>query len=226
MKVLGIDEAGRGSVIGPMCIGGVMIEEKDEKKLKDIGVKDSKLLKREKREELSEKIEGIAENCVVIRISPCKIDSNKRSGGNLNQLEAMRMADIINLTKPDKAIIDCPDNGGHKFRDYLMSYLEHKDFELVLENKADLNYPVVSAASIMAKVSRDDSMTELEEELGEKLGVGYPHDKYTIAHLERIAEENNGKMPSYVRTTWDTVNRICAKYKQNSLSSFLGKLKK
>jgi len=224
IKILGIDEAGRGAVLGPLVVGGVLIEDKNEKKLKKIEVKDSKLLKPKQREDLAPKIEEIATHSVVIRISPCKIDSNRRSGGNLNQLEALRMADIINMTKPDKAIIDSPDHNSHKFRDFLWSHLENKNVELVCENSADKNYPVVSAASIVAKVSRDAAIKDLKKQLGEDIGVGYPHDKRTINFLEKIAEQNKGKMPSYVRTTWDTTIQITEKYRQKTILGFIESL--
>jgi len=224
IRILGIDEAGRGAVLGPLVICGILIEDRNEKKLKKLNVKDSKLLKPKRRETLAPKIEEIATHSVVIRISPCKIDSNRRSGHNLNQLEALRMADIINMTKPDKVIIDSPDHNSHKFRDFLWSNLENKNIELVCENFADQNYPIVSAASIVAKVNRDNAIKELEQQLGEEIGIGYPHDQRTINFLKKIAEQNKGKMPSYVRTTWDTTIQIIEKYRQKTILGFIESL--
>jgi len=201
-----------------------MIDDKSEKKLNKMNVKDSKLLKPYQREKMAPKIEEIATHSVVIRVSPCKIDHNRKNGINLNQIEASRMADIINMIKPDKVIVDSPDHNSHKFRDYLWSKLDNKDVELVCENKADQNHKVVSAASVVAKVNRDLAMKELEKQLGEPLGVGYPHDQRTIDHLEKIAEKNKGKMPSYVRTTWDTTIQITEKYRQKTVLSFIESL--
>ena len=193
-----------------------MIDDKSEKKLNKMNVKDSKLLKPYQREKMAPKIEEIATHSVVIRVSPCKIDHNRKNGINLNQIEALRMADIINMIKPDKVIVDSPDHNSHKFRDYLWSKLDNKDIELVCENKADQNHKVVSAASVVAKVNKNKAIKELEKQLGEPLGVGYPHDQKTIDHLEKIAEKNKGKMPSYVRTTWDTTIQITEKYRQKT----------
>ena len=223
---MGIDETGRGSVIGPMVLCGLVVNEEQEKQLKKLGVKDSKLLTPKKREELSEKIENIATHIIIIRVPSHKIDTNRKKGINLNQIEAIKMAEIINMTKPDKVYIDAPSYNSTKFTDYLFSKIEDKKIKIIAENYADKKYPVVSAASIVAKVDRDEQIRKLERELGEPLGVGYPHDELTIKHLEKIARENKGKMPRYVRTTWDTTKQIVKKYEQKGLVGFLKKVTK
>lgn len=224
MKILGIDESGRGAVIGPLVICGVMIDEKNEKKLRKLRVKDSKQLTPKKREELAPEIEKVATHTVILRVPSCKIDANRRRGVNLNQIEAIKMAEIINLLEPDKAIVDAPGFNTHKFRDYLWSKLENKNVELVCENFADQNYPVVSAASIVAKVDRDKQIEKLKKKVGFKFGVGYSHDAKTIKFLEKLAKENKGKLPIYVRHTWDTVERIKNEYSQLRILSFFKKL--
>jgi len=224
--VLGIDEAGRGAVVGPLVVCGFLIDEKDEKKLKKIGVKDSKKLTPKKREELASKIEEIGIHIVIIRVPSAKIDANRRRGINLNQIEAIKMAEIINLLEPDKVIVDSPSYNTNKFRDYLWSKLEKKKVELVSENFADQNYPVVSAASIIAKVNRDEAIEELKKKVGKDFGVGYPHDPRTIEFLNKLAEKNKGKLPSYVRHTWDTVERIKNEYSQLRILSFFKNLMK
>jgi len=224
IKIVGIDEAGRGAVLGPLVVCGVLIEDKDEKKLRKLKVKDSKKLTPKKREELAPKIEEIAKYTVVLRVPCCKIDTNRRRGVNLNQIEALKMAEIINLVEPDKAIIDAPSFNTNKFRDYLWSKLDNKNVELVCENFADQNYPVVSAASIVAKVNRDESIEELKKQVGEDFGVGYSHDSRTIEFLNNLAEKNKGKMPVYVRHTWDTVEQIKNRYSQLRIISFFKKI--
>jgi len=221
MMILGLDEAGRGAVLGPLVVCGLAIDESAEKKLKDLGVKDSKELSPKKREELAAKIEKIATHTIIIRIPSCKIDRYRRRGVNLNQIEALTMAEIINMLQPDKVIVDAPSYNSSKFRDYLWSKIEDKNIELITENFADKTYPVVSAASIMAKVERDRRVKEIEHMVGEPIGVGYPHDELTIQFLEKVAKENRGKMPRYVRQTWDTVEQIKKKYEQKGLLTFL-----
>ena len=207
-----------------MVICGLVATEEQEKELKKIGVKDSKLLTPKKREELSEKIENIATHVIILRIPAHKIDANRKKGINLNQIEAIKMAEIIDIPKPDKVYIDSPSYNSHKFMDYLFSKLEHKKVKIIAENHADKKYPVVSAASIMAKVDRDEQIKKLEKEVGEPIGVGYPHDETTIKHLEKLARENKGKMPRYVRTTWDTTRQIIKRYEQKGLVGFLKKV--
>jgi len=224
IRVLGIDEAGRGAVVGPLVVCGFLIDEKDEKKLKKIGVKDSKKLTPKKREELAAKIEEIGIHIVIIRVPSSKIDANRKRGINLNQIEAIKMAEIVNLLEPEKVIVDAPSYNTNKFRDYLFSKIEKKKVKLISENFADQNYPVVSAASILAKVNRDEAIEELKKKVGEDFGVGYCHDPRTIGFLNKLAEKNHGKLPSYVRHTWDTVERIKNEYSQLRILSFFKKL--
>lgn len=226
IRVLGIDESGRGAVLGPLVVCGFLIDEKDEKTLKKIGVKDSKKLTPKKREELASKIEEVGIHIVIIRVPSAKIDANRKRGINLNQIEAIKMAEIVNLLEPDKVIVDAPSHNTNKFRDYLFSKIENKKVKLISENFADQNYPVVSAASIIAKVNRDEAIEELKGKVGENFGVGYCHDPRTIEFLNKLAEKNHGKLPSYVRHTWDTVERIKNEYSQLRILSFFKKLMK
>jgi len=224
IRVLGIDEAGRGAVLGPLVVCGFLIDEKDEKELKKIGVKDSKQLTPKKREELAPKLEEVGIHIVIIRIPSAKIDANRKRGINLNQIEAIKMAEIINLLEPDKVIVDSPSYNTNKFRDYLFSKMENKKIKLISENFADQNYPVVSAASIIAKVNRDEAIEELKKKAGKDFGVGYSHDPRTIEFLNNLAEKSRGKLPSYVRHTWDTVERIKNEYNQLRILSFFKRI--
>jgi len=224
---MGIDEAGRGAVIGPLVVCGVVIDEEKEKELKELNLKDSKELTPKRREELAEKIEKIADNIIVLQVSACTIDSMRRSGINLNQIEAIKMADAINMLLPEKVIIDLPGYNSNKFKDFLFSKLDEdaKKAEFILENYADKNYPVVSAASIIAKVERDKKIDLLKKEFNYDFGVGYSHDERTIAFLEKLARENNGKMPKNIRTTWETVQEIVKKHQQKGLRAFFNRIK-
>src|SRR3989338_6306778 len=135
-----------------MC--GFQIEEEQEAQLRKIKVKDSKLLTREEREELYTKILKISDKYKIIRIKPKEIDSavKRHDGLNLNWLEADKSAEILDDLGPNIAIIDAPGNNIEKYKNYLFKKLKNKGIKLVLEHKADVNYPVVSAASILAKV--------------------------------------------------------------------------
>ncbi|MDD5193081.1 MAG: ribonuclease HII [Candidatus Nanoarchaeia archaeon] len=202
MKLLGIDEAGRGPVIGPMIIAGVMIQDGKEVLLG--AVKDSKLLTHKKRIELNHLIQEHSE-FKIIEVSPKEIDAavdgNDKKNMNLNWLEAYKQAEIINEMKPDVVIIDCPHPIPKKFEDYLRNLLdkELKDIKLIVEHKADVNYPVCSAASIIAKVRREEEVEKLKEKYGD-IGPGYPANAVT----QKFIKENWNKHPEIFRHSWST----------------------
>ncbi|MCK4885318.1 ribonuclease HII, partial [Candidatus Bathyarchaeota archaeon] len=102
--IAGVDEAGRGPVIGPLVIAGVSLDENDLPKLVDLGVKDSKLLSPQRRETLSSQIKKLALNYHIVLLSPAEIDrvvESKRKLHKLNRLEAVTMARVIAVLKPD-----------------------------------------------------------------------------------------------------------------------------
>ncbi|MBN2102082.1 MAG: ribonuclease HII [Candidatus Aenigmarchaeota archaeon] len=222
--IAGIDEAGRGPVLGPMSIAGVSIRKADEKKLIEIGVKDSKDLTPKKREELAKKIEKIAKDIFVINVAPCRIDNyllyQKLS---LNEVEIIRFADIGDLLRSDKLYVDSPEVKTDKFANKLKAKMEYKNTEITAENKADSKYPVVSAASIIAKVARDAEMEKLRKEFGVR-GSGYPSDEETISWMKEYLDKN-GKFPEkgLVRFSWDTTKKMLAERKQSRLFGFFRK---
>lgn len=201
MKVLGIDEAGRGPVIGPMIMAGVMVEDSREEELGD--VKDSKLLTHGKRMELDKQIREVADDFMVVEISPAEIDKALASEDlNLNWLEAHKQAEIINSLGPDKAYIDCPSVNCEAFEKYLRGLIDDK-VELVVEHKADEKYKSCSAASILAKVLREKRMEEIREKYGDA-GPGYPSNAVTI----KFVQENWDKYPEIFRKSWSTYKKV------------------
>lgn len=217
--VAGIDEAGRGAVMGPLVIAGVCADERTANSLKKIGVKDSKLLAPKRREELAKRIEDMVKDIAVIKVGPCKIDSHRKGGVNLNQIEGMKMADITNFLSPHRVYIDAPDRNIEKFTRFVQKMLrEEPRPEIIMEHKADLRYPIVSAASIIAKVERDSEIDKLREEHGE-IGSGYPSDDVTTAWLKNHMDLN-GKFPDFVRRTWMTAELMEKERLQTRLGSF------
>ncbi|HIH14645.1 MAG TPA: ribonuclease HII [Nanoarchaeota archaeon] len=183
-----------------MC--GVVVEEEDLAKLAEIGVKDSKLLTTKKREALFEPIKKIVKAYKLIIIEPQEIDDAVNSDTtNLNFLEAMKTALILNELKPDKAIVDCPSNNIPAYKEYLQNLLTVK-MELVLEHNAEKHLQV-AAASILAKVTRDRIIVDLEKKYGE-MGSGYPADPVTQAFLKKNAK----KYPEIFRKSWATYKKI------------------
>jgi len=209
--ICGIDEAGRGSVLGNLVIAGVFCGEDEIERLEEIGVKDSKKLSRSERAKLYKKL--VSEfKYLVIKISPLEIDK-RRKRISLNELEGEKFAEIINVLKPEKAYVDCADAVPANFRSHIMKKLNHA-CELIIEHRADETYPIVSAASIIAKVERDEGIKKLGEEYG-GIGSGYPSDPKTIAFIENWYRKNRS-MPSFVRKSWKTVSRV----KNRRLSEF------
>jgi len=220
MKVCGIDEAGRGSLIGPLVIAGVCVSEEKIEKLKEIGVKDSKKLSREKREELYKQIESICEDIVVLRISPCTIDLQREAGINLDKIEAMKIAQIIDVINADKIYIDSLEQNSKNFEKLIKEFLNNKNANLVVENYLDESVPVVSAASIIAKVERDRVIDEIKKEVGIDFGTGYPHDPLTINFIEILLKEKK-ELPTFVRKSWISIEILKEKIAQKKLSEFL-----
>ena len=215
MIIAGVEEAGRGPVIGPMVMTGVMLEEEKIKKLQSIGVKDSKLLTPQKREELFDFVCAIVKKHHTIILSPTQIDNALESKEiNLNWLEAITSAKILNKLRPDKAILDCPSNNIVAYANYVKNLLEH-EMILVCEHKADLNHTIVAAASIIAKVTRDRIINDLKQKVGSDFGSGYPSDPKTQAFLSK-----NYDRYDIFRKSWSSYKRIVESKKQKGILDF------
>jgi len=208
MLIAGVDDAGRGAIIGPLVIAGVLLDEKDIPKLVVLRVKDSKLLSPKRREELSGAIRELVLKYHVEKLWPREIDKVVNSHiklQKLNRLEAQTMAKVIDALKPDKAIVDASDVNEVRYKEHILESLSYKP-EVISEHKADRNYPIVSAASIIAKVERDKAIAELTRKFGE-MGCGYPTDPQTIAFLENWLRQY-GEYPDFVRKSWKPAKKL------------------
>ena len=185
-------------------------------------MKDSKVLSPKKREELAEKIESVASNIVVLRVQPCRIDDMRAIGTNLDRIEAMKMAEIITMSGFGKVYIDALSQNPKRFEKVIREYLNGNESELIVKNYMDESVAVVSAASIIAKVSRDKAVREIEERVGVPIGVGYPHDAATISFVEGLLREKK-ELPTFVRKSWVTVELLREKLEQKKLNVFAGK---
>jgi len=208
MLVGGVDESGRGCVLGPLVVAGVCIESERLGELEELGVKDSKALTVDQRESLYCEI---LERCVATELSraePTEIDwyvSRGKKYRRLNYLEARHMARVIDALGADEVFVDAPDTNPQRFTKELTELLSCKP-RIVAEHKADVNYVIVSAASVVAKVERDREVARLREAHGE-FGSGYPSDQDTITFLENwVARE--GSRPDFARKSWKTWERI------------------
>ncbi|MCR8433811.1 MAG: ribonuclease HII [Crenarchaeota archaeon] len=204
----GIDEAGRGPVIGPMVIACVSVprDKGDEvnELLLNIGVKDSKLLSKKKREELFERLKQYLGSITVAYIAPEIIDEYA-SKGRYNWLEAEVISRLLSLIPGIKIVyIDAPSNS-KDFEKKIRSFLRGESgIELIVEKQADKKYPIVSAASIVAKVLRDKAIEEIKKEIEIDFGSGYPSDPKTREALPKILKIR----PEAVRKSWKTLRKV------------------
>ncbi|TDA29247.1 MAG: ribonuclease HII [Archaeoglobi archaeon] len=194
----GIDEAGKGCVIGPLVVAGVACESEDY--LRSIGVKDSKKLSQKKREELAEKIRRVA-RIEIIKIPADELDEMMECR-TINEILKESYSEIIKRLKPEIALVDSPDVKPERLASQLR---EMTGVEVVAEHKADEKFPIVSSASIIAKVERDKEVEILRRKYGD-FGSGYASDPKTIAYLKQLKE-----IPPFVRRKWKTVERLSQK---------------
>ncbi len=222
--IIGIDDAGRGPVLGPMVLAGVLFKADEEEILKKIGVKDSKKILPKKRGEIAIKIKDMC-SYHSEQVSPEEIDSGLGVGKNLNQVEAIMAAKIINYflreTSQDeelKVIIDCPSVNCEAWKAYLEAYVEESSrdrIKISVEHKADDNHLVVGAASIIAKTTRDSEMEKIRQKIGINCGSGYASDPKTIEFLKLHPEKYRGM--NIIRESWDTFKKIQEKKVQETL---------
>ena len=202
MKICGVDDAGRGSMIGPMVIAGISIEKKNIPKLRKLGVRDSKKLSPKKRELLYKEIIKLVDDYHVIRIPPRTIDKYVFEH-NLNHLEAKKMAAVITHLKSEISYVDSCDVNATRFGREI-SDLSNKS-KVRSYHYADSRFVVVSAASIIAKVSRDRSISRLNKNY--QFGSGYPSDKKSVNFVKKLVSTKK-PLPSSVRKSWKPVQKI------------------
>jgi ribonuclease HII len=221
--ILGIDDAGRGPVIGPMVLAGCLIDSSNEKELRRLGVKDSKQITPKRRTFLVEKIKEISETFEVIRVLPPEIDEMGPDGNKrikLNEIEAKACAEIINRInkgyKKIKIIIDCPSTNISKWKDYLLTKIDNlSNLAISCEHKADVNHISVSAASIIAKDIREKEMDKIRERYVEEIGSGYCSDPLTMKFIEKYAVKYQDD--GIFRRTWITWKKASLNFEQSKL---------
>jgi ribonuclease HII len=225
-RTLGIDEAGRGAVIGPLVICGAVLNASQSGELIRIGSRDSKRFTPKARERAAERIREVLEDVVTVVYSPQEIDRAVRCR-QLNVLEARGMADIINSVCPDVVYVDAVGRiipglfvsgpGIRNFRHLLRDLVRTRP-EMIIEHNADERYPVVAAASVLAKVTRDRLVASLYETYGEAFGSGYP-DRKTMDFIVRYYREHRC-FPVDMRMNWKTRRKLLSLITQKKLDDF------
>lgn len=217
----GIDEAGRGPVVGPLVVGLVAAES--EEALRALGVRDSKLLSASRREALVSEIATVADGVEVVQASAADIDARRRRQ-SLNQIEVELFADLGRRIEAHTYYLDACDVDAARFGREFAARLERSPPPaIVSEHHADATYPLVSAASIVAKVRRDAELRKiaarLEPKVGLPLGSGYSHDEVTRRFLDKHLELF-GRFPVEARQSWDTARQLTAAREQRRLDGF------
>lgn len=202
--ICGIDEAGRGCILGPMVIAIASIDPMDEYKLKEMGVRDSKLLTPKKRDELLPKVCAMCKTQFII-ISAEEL-TQLMDEMSLNEIEAKKIGDLLKKQDANTAFIDSPDGIPQNFSKRIKKYIKGTKIKLISENKADRNHPIVAAASIVAKTKRDEEIERIKKELGYDFNSGYTSDPKTIEYLKKNL--TNPKLQKYIRHKWKTLQRL------------------
>jgi len=209
----GVDEAGRGSVLGPLVVGAVYSDSDDE--LVKMGVKDSKKLPPKTREHLFELITKKYEVNIVM-ISAAGIDE-KRKEMSLNDIELEMFVEACSKFPVSEVYADCPDTNEAGFSTEMGRKM--KGPEIIARHKADDIFPIVSAASIIAKVTRDLMIVDIKKELGKNIGSGYPSDHFTMEFIEKWIKDN-GCPPPYTRCSWEPVRNLMTLSKNTRISDW------
>lgn len=212
--ICGIDEAGRGPVLGPMVVAGVMIES--AAKLNELKVRDSKKCTPKRREQLAQELEKIVETKLII-VPAGDIDT-MRERLTINQIETKLFASVIEKLRPNIVYVDSADVNEKRFGQNIKNELNFK-VRIISKHNADQIYPIVSAASIMAKTTRDAEIRKIAEEIGENIGSGYPSDPTTIQFMKRWIDEH-GKPPPHTRLSWKTAQRLLSGTKTKKIENY------
>ena len=206
MQVCGVDEAGRGSMLGPLVVAGISINKSKVNLLKKQGVRDSKKLSPKAREHLYKKIIQIVDDHYIVKISPRIIDKSV-SNHSLNHLEAKYMAKVISKLSPSTAFVDSCDVNSKRFGKEISKLTSNTKIRSY--HHADSKFITVSAASILAKVSRDRAITRLSKK--HDIGSGYPSDPKTKVFVKKSIRRNQNL--TFLRKSWKPVKILMEKRK-------------
>lgn len=211
MQICGVDDAGRGSVIGPLLVAGVSIEKTKVQLLKEMGIKDSKRLSPSTREKIYKKIIRTVDSYHIVKVSPKRVDASVNKN-LLNDLEARSMARVISKLSPSVSYVDSCDVNPNRFGRRVFEFAQTS--KIISSHRADEEYTIVSAASIVAKVSRDRTIKKLN--VFHSLGSGYPSDTTTMNFVRSCFEPEEFRLPPFIRKTWKPVRLLMGqKYNDN-----------
>ena len=220
MWQVGVDEAGRGPVLGPLVVTAFSLPKPDVVLLEERGITDSKKIKPKERQEM---FEWIIENSKsrgweyhIYTSTPAEID-HAMSLESLNQHEVNIFSHCISKLncseKGGTVFLDACDVNAERFgsnvRSQISKWIDSGAWKIESMHGADEMFAVVGAASILAKVTRDLSIEEIERKIGFPIGSGYPSDPVTQKALPLLLE---GEKPhDELRWKWATVENAWEK---------------
>ncbi len=209
--IAGIDEAGKGPVLGPMCVAGILLSESKLGALDRLGVRDSKQLTPKRREALDVEIKKLADKYFILEVSPLQIDELRKIM-TMNEIMVACYVKVLEELRPGHAFVDAADVNAERFGENIKRKYTG-DIKITSEHSADEKYPIVSAASILAKVQRDTLVKRIEKRVGIEIGSGYPSDSRTIRFLEKWISEH-GSLPDFARSSWETSKKLVERFKK------------
>lgn len=224
MDIAGVDEAGRGCVIGPLVMCAFACNAQVEKTLRGMGVRDSKEVPQEERVRLYGELKRRGKFTVDV-ITAELITQKMRAKISLNDVEAESASLLLERLHEkiafERAYVDSPDPRPEKFEKRIRKHCDHA-FAIVSRNKADRDFPVVGAASIIAKAIREEELAAIKKQVAAAglkgdLGTGYSHDERTIKFLNE--NWSNPHLKPYIRWEWATAKNV--QTRQMDLGKFL-----
>ena len=234
---LGVDEAGKGPALGPMVAAAVIADPASL----PADVDDSKRIAPARREELAAALRDDPDVAVgVARVEPAEID---RPDTDMNTLTVRGQARAVRaalaerpegIADPIRVVADAGDTSEERFAERLARFVSEEgdrecseaarplpSVDVTAAHGADEDDPVVGAASVVAKVVRDDAMAEIDAAYPayDDLGSGYPSDPATRAFLAAYVDDN-GTLPACARASWATCEDALAAAEQSALDEF------
>ena len=211
----GVDEAGRGSIIGPLVVAGIGIRESKLHELRKMGVRDSKTLTPKARARLFGEIIKLVDSICIRKVEPDEVDGSVMLHG-LNRLEAKIMAEVIDSIGADEVYVDCCDVNPARYKATIRQQLSCRPKRLHSLHHADSLNIAVSAASIIAKITRDQEIQEIRNKHGPEIGSGYPSDATTMEFIRKWIE-SHGEAPEFARKSWKPLKILLAQTSQCTL---------
>jgi ribonuclease HII len=213
----GVDEAGRGSIIGPLIVAGISVRDSKISELSKIGVKDSKKLTKKLRENMFSSIVDLADSLCIYKIDSNEIDYNVFLN-KLNKLEAEAMAEVINNLHVDEVYIDCCDINQERYKECVKCRLFSCNTKLYSMHHADQLNLVVSAASIIAKTVRDNEIQAIRR-IYNTIGSGYPSDQKTMYFIREWVKKYKNA-PGFARKSWRPLRMMLYENCSDKLTHF------